>query len=88
MCQMQTFWHSMYKERLRAFTNPRYAPINAFPQEGGGGDTLGIRLPNSWQTTLAQGRDLRCFSEKISMKLCLNLKARPGDFGHKIVSHG
>ena len=47
-------------------------------------DTLGIRLPKQslpsgiGQTTLAEGRDLRCFSEKISKKVCLNLKARPG----------
>ena len=51
------------------------APINVLPQRGRRG-------------TLSQGRDLRFFSEKISKKLCLNLKARTMDFGHKIVSHG
>ena len=60
----------------------------------GGGDTLGIRLPKQskpseiWQSTLAQGRDLGFFSEKIMKKLCLNFKAHPAEFGHKIVSHG
>ena len=69
-----------------------YAPINVFLQRGGG--VAGIQLPKQslltgiWRTTLAQGRKLRCFGEKISKQLCLNLKARPGDFWHKIVSHG
>ena len=57
-------------------------PINVFPQrwwEGEGGwDTLGIRLPRQslpsgiWQTTSAQGQDLRFFSEKITKKLSLS----------------
>ena len=41
--------------------------VQCFPPEGGG-DTLGIRQPKQtlpseiWQTTLAQGQDLRCLS--------------------------
>ena len=50
------------------------------PPGGGGGDTLEIRLPKQSlssgirPTTFAQGWDLRIFNEKISKKLCLNLK--------------
>ena len=47
-----------------------HVPINVFPQNGGGGDTLGIRLtkkslsPGIRQNTLTQGRDLRCLRLK------------------------
>ena len=41
-----------------------------------------------WQTTLAQGWDLRFFSEKISKKLCLNLKAGPGVLDTKLCHMG
>ena len=49
---------------------------------------MGIRLPKqslpsgTWQTS-AQGRDFRFFSKKITKKLCLNLKARPGSLDTK-----
>ena len=81
-------WQTNHKKKKKKKTLTYLHLSMFFPQRVG--DTLRIILSKQslfsgiWQTTLAQGRNLRCFSEKISKKLCLNLKARPG---HKIVSH-